>query len=87
MTKFFISTLVVFLVVIIVLTCVCYWIYNYATLDKLGYADTEIGEIELPNGEKQSITARDLGIEKMTVKELLKWFKDKLKSKSKQQKE
>ena len=80
MTKALISMLIVFLVVIIVLTCVCYWLFNYATLEKLGYADTEIGEIELPNGEKQSVTARDLGIEKMTVKELLNWFKDKLKS-------
>ena len=81
MTKALISMLIVFLVVIIVLTCVCYWLFNYATLEKLGYADTEIGEIELPNGEKQSVTAKDLGIEKMTVKELLNWFKGKLKQK------
>ena len=80
MTKALISMLIIFLVVIIVLTCVCYWLFNYATLEKLGYADTEIGEIELPNGEKQSVTARDLGIEKMTVKELLNWFKGKLRS-------
>ena len=80
MTKELISLLIVSLVVIIVLTCVCYWLFNYATLDKLGYADTEIGEIELPNGEKQSVTARDLGIDKMTVKELINWFKGKLKS-------
>ena len=80
MTKALLSMLIVFLVVIIVLTCVCYWLFNYATLEKLGYADTEIGEIELPNGEKQSVTARDLGIENMTVKELLNWFKNKIKS-------
>ena len=80
MTKALLSMLIVFLVVIIVLTCVCYWIFNYATLEKLGYADVEITEVEMPNGEKQYITARDIGIENMTMKELLKWFKDKLKS-------
>ena len=83
MTKALFSLIIIFLVVIIVLTCVCYWLYNYATLEKLGYADVEIGEIELPNGEKQSVTAKDLGIDNMTVKELLKWFKDKLKSRKK----
>ena len=80
MVKALFGTLIVFLVVIIVLTCVCYWLYNYATLEKLGYADVEIGEIELPNGEMQTVTARDIGIENMTLKELLNWFKDKVKS-------
>ena len=80
MTKALFSMLIVFLVVIIVLTCVCYWLFNYATLEKLGYADVEIEEVELPNGEKQSITPRSIGIENMTMKELLKWFKDRLKS-------
>ena len=83
MTKALISMLIVFIVVIIVLTCVCYWLFNYATLERLGYSDAEIGEIELPNGEKQSVTARDLGIENMTVKELLNWIKNKLKSSNK----
>ena len=77
MVKALFGVLIVFLVVIIVLTCVCYWLFNYATLEKLGYADVEIAEVELPNGEKESISARDLGIENMTVKELLRWFKDK----------
>ena len=81
MLKGLLSALVVFLVIIVILTCVCFWLYNYATLEKLGYADVEIGEIELPNGEMQSVTARDIGIENMTVKELLNWFKDKTKSK------
>ncbi len=80
MTKALFSMLIVFLVVIIVLTCVCYWLFNYATLEKLGYADVEIAEVEMPNGEKQSITARDIGIENMTMKELMKWFKERLKS-------
>ena len=81
MLKALLSAVVVFLVIIVSLTCVCFWLYNYATLEKLGYADVEIGEIELPNGEMQSVTARDIGIENMTVKELLNWFKDKTKSK------
>lgn len=80
MTKAMFSVIIVFLVVIIVLTCVCHWIYNYATLEKLGYADVEITQVEMPNGEKQSITARDIGIENMTLKELIKWFKGRLKS-------
>ncbi len=79
MVKALFGVLIVFLVVIIVLTCVCYWLFNYATLEKLGYADVEIAEVELPNGEKESISARDLGIENMTLKELLRWFKDKVK--------
>ena len=80
MVKALCTMLIIFLVVIIVLTCVCYWLFNYATLEKLGYADVEIAEIELPNGEKQSITPRDIGIEKMTLKELMQWFKERLKS-------
>ncbi|MDE5756255.1 MAG: hypothetical protein K2I23_04125 [Clostridia bacterium] len=78
MVKALFGMLIVFLVVIIVLTCVCYWLYNYATLEKLGYADVEIGEIELPDGEMQTVTARDIGIENMTLKELLNWFKNKI---------
>ena len=81
MIKALFGALVIFLVIIIILLCVCFWLYNYATLEKLGYADVEIGEIELPNGDMQSVTARDVGIENMTVKELLNWFKDKAKSK------
>lgn len=83
MVKALLSALIVFLVIIAILLCVCFWLYNYATLEKLGYADVEIGEIELPSGEMQSVTARDIGIENMTVKELLNWFKDKTKSKKK----
>ena len=83
MVKALLSALIVFLVIIVILLCVCFWLYNYATLEKLGYADVEIGEIELPSGEMQSVTARDIGIENMTVKELLNWFKDKTKSKKK----
>ena len=80
MVKALFGVLIVFLVVIIVLTCVCYWLFNYATLEKLGYADVEIAEVELPHGEKASITARDLGIVHMNVNELLRWFKDKVKA-------
>ena len=44
MVKALFGVLIVFLVVIIVLTCVCYWLFNYATLEKLGYADVEIAQ-------------------------------------------
>ena len=80
MVKAMFGMLVVFLVIIIVLLCVGYWFFNYTTLEKLGYADVEIAETELPNGEKVSVTPRSIGIENMTMKELLDWFKDRLKS-------
>ena len=80
MVKAMFSILVVFLVIIIILLCVGYWFFNYTTLEKLGYADVEIAETELPNGEKVSVTPRSIGIENMTMKELLNWFKDRLQS-------
>ncbi|MBD5636394.1 MAG: hypothetical protein HDP28_01040 [Clostridia bacterium] len=85
MVKALISALIVLLVIIIILLCVGYWFFNYTTLEKLGYADVEIAETELPNGEKVGITPRSLGIEDLTMKELLKWFKDRLTSGQKSQ--
>ncbi|MDE6275313.1 MAG: hypothetical protein K2M75_02110 [Clostridia bacterium] len=80
MVKALFGALVVFLVIIIILLCVGYWFFNYTTLEKLGYADVEIAQTEMPNGEKVSITPRSIGIENMTMKELFDWFKDRLKS-------
>lgn len=80
MVKALFTALAVFLVIIIILVCVCYWFFNYTTLEKLGYADVEIAQTELPNGEKVSITPRSIGIENMTMKELMDWFKERVKS-------
>ena len=80
MIKALFGALAVFLVIIVILTCVCYWFFNYTTLEKMGYADVEIAQTELPNGEKVSITPRSLGIENMTMKQLYGWFKERLKS-------
>lgn len=77
MIKAFVCSIVIFLVIILILICVGYWLFNVATLDKLGYADTPIGEIEQPNGSTVEVTPRSLGIEGMTLKELLDWFKSK----------
>ncbi len=77
MIKAFICSIVVFLVIVLILICVGYWLYDVATLDKLGYADTPIGEIEQPDGTVVEVTPRGLGIEDMTLKELLEWFKSK----------
>lgn len=77
MIKAFICSIVVFLVIVLILICVGYWLYDVATLDKLGYADTPIGEIEQPDGTVVEVTPRGLGIEDMTLKELLAWFKEK----------
>lgn len=77
MIKAFVCSIVVFLVIILILICVGYWLFNVATLDKLGYADTPLGEIEQPNGSVVEVTPRGLGIEDMTLKELLNWFKSK----------
>lgn len=79
MIKAFISSVIIFLVIILVLICVGYWFFNYATLEKLGYADTPLGEIEQPNGSVIEVTPRDLGIEGMTFKEILDWFEQKVK--------
>lgn len=80
MIKAMFSILAVLLVIIIVLICVGYWLFNYTTLEKLGYADVEIAQTQLPNGESVAITPRSIGIEDMTFKELINWFKEKLKS-------
>ena len=53
MIKALFSILAVLLVVIIILLCVGYWLFNYTTLEKLGYADVEIAETELPNGDTE----------------------------------
>lgn len=82
MIKALFSIMAVLLVVIIILLCVGYWLFNYTTLEKLGYADAEIAETELPNGEKVAVTPRSIGIEDMTMKELLAWFKSRVKSKN-----
>ena len=86
MIKALFSILAVLLVVIIILLCVGYWLFNYTTLEKLGYADVEIAETELPKGDTVAITPRSIGIEDMTFKELINWFKEKLKSGNKSEK-
>ncbi len=86
MIKALFSILAVLLVVIIILLCVGYWLFNYTTLEKLGYADVEIAETELPNRDTVAITPRSIGIEDMTFKELINWFKEKLKSGNKSEK-
>ncbi|MCX4361906.1 MAG: hypothetical protein OSJ74_00765 [Clostridia bacterium] len=80
MVKALFSMLIIFLVVIVILVCVGYWLFNYTTLEKLGYADVEIAETQLPNGEKVAVTPRSIGIENMTMKELFNWFKERVKS-------
>lgn len=79
MIKGFICTVLVFLIIIMVLICVVYWFFNYATLEKLGYADTVVSEVEQPDGTIVEITPRSMGIADMTFSEILDWFKDKTK--------
>ncbi|MDE5549491.1 MAG: hypothetical protein K2J13_04485 [Clostridia bacterium] len=66
------------LVIALLLVSVGYWVFNYMTLEKLGYSEVEIGEMQLPSGEEIAITPKSLGIENMTVKELFEWFKSKV---------
>ncbi len=69
---------VLLLIVILALISVCYWIFNYMTLEKLGYSDVEIGNAQTPSGEEIIITPRALGIDSMTIKEMLGWFRSKI---------
>jgi hypothetical protein len=48
------------------------------TLEKLGYSDVEIGNAQTPSGEEIIITPRALGIDSMTIKEMLGWFRSKI---------
>ena len=66
------------LIVALLLVSVGYWAFNYMTLEKLGYAEVEIGQMQLPSGEEIEITPKSLGIDNMTVKELFEWFKSKV---------
>ena len=52
--------------------------FNYMTLEKLGYSDVEIGNAQTPSGEEIIITPRALGIDSMTIKEMLGWFRSKI---------
>lgn len=78
MIKGLICTICVFVFIVLIIISVGYWMFNSATLDKLGYADVVIDEVELPNGEVHQITPRTLGIENKTLNELLDWFKEKV---------
>lgn len=78
MIKAFICSVLIFLVIILVLICVVYWFFNYATLDKLGYADAVISEVEQPDGTIVEVTPRSIGIADMTFKEILDWFEQKV---------
>ncbi len=78
MIKTLLGTLITLVIIVMLLICVCYWFLNYVTLEKLGYAEVEIAESELPDGEKFSITPTTLGIENMTVREIYAWFKSKV---------
>lgn len=69
---------VLLLILILALISVCYWIFNYMTLEKLGYSDVEIGNAQTPSGEEIIITPRALGIDSMTIKEMLGWFRSKI---------
>ncbi|MDE6758398.1 MAG: hypothetical protein K2O95_07855 [Clostridia bacterium] len=68
------------LVLALLLISVGYWLFNYMTLEKLGYSDVEIGRTQMPSGEEIAITPKSLGIDGMTVKEIFEWFKSKLDS-------
>ena len=78
MIKTLLGTLITLVIIVMLLICVCYWFLNYVTLEKLGYAEVEIAESELPDREKFSITPTTLGIENMTVREIYAWFKSKV---------
>lgn len=78
MIKTLLGALITLVIIVMLLICVCYWFLNYVTLEKLGYAEVEIAESELPDGEKFSITPTTLGIENMTVREIYAWFKSKV---------
>ena len=78
MIKTLLGTLITLVIIVMLLICVCYWFLNYVTLEKLGYAEVEIAESELTDGEKFSITPTTLGIENMTVREIYAWFKSKV---------
>lgn len=78
MIKTLLGTLIMLVIIVMLLICVCYWFLNYVTLEKLGYAEVEIAESELPDGKKFSITPTTLGIENMTVREIYAWFKSKV---------
>ncbi len=78
MIKTLLGTLITLVIIVMLLICVCYWFLNYVTLEKPGYAEVEIAESELTDGEKFSITPTTLGIENMTVREIYAWFKSKV---------
>lgn len=78
MIKTLLGALITLVIIVMLLICVFYWFLNYVTLEKLGYAEVEIAESELPDGEKFSITPTTLGIENMTVREIYAWFKSKV---------
>ncbi|MDE6188785.1 MAG: hypothetical protein K2G37_00665 [Clostridia bacterium] len=78
MIRKLISSVIALTIVALLLLCVGYWLFNFMTLEKLGYADVEIGQTQLPDEEVISITPKTLGIENMTVKEIFKWFKEKI---------
>lgn len=69
---------ILLLILALLVVSVGYWMFNYMTLEKLGYSDVEIGQTQLPSGEEIAITPKSLGIDEMTAKEIFEWFRSKL---------
>lgn len=68
--------------ILIILAVICfavYWGYGSLTLEKIGKAD-ETGMFGFLGESYEEKTPRDLGIEDLTIKEVVDWFKQKLSS-------
>lgn len=62
-------------VVVIIISFAVYWAYSSLTLDKLGKAD-EAGLFGFLGESYEDKTPRDLGIEDLTLREMIEWFFD-----------
>lgn len=64
------SRIVIFAAVIVLALV---WAYSSLTLEKIGKAD-EVGMFGFLGERYEGKTARDLGIEDLTIKEIIEWF-------------
>ena len=60
-------------VAVIVIFVALYWGYSSLTLEKLGKAD-EAGMFGFLGERYEDKSPRDLGIEELTLKEIIEWF-------------
>lgn len=60
-------------IAVIIVCAVLYWGYSSLTLEKLGKAD-ETGMFGFLGDRYEDKSPRDLGIEDLTLKEMIEWF-------------